>query len=359
MKTELLEFLRCPLCAEKMRAESFEAEGGDVASGLLHCDCGGSWPIINGIPRIIDDPFREHPEFARTFATRLPEGLTPSRAHDRTRESFGLQWTTYDVLRPEEDEATFGAKTGFRPEQLEGKVVLDAGCGSGRYSAVAARWGAKVISFDLGRAVERARENVKDCGDVHLMQADVFKLPLPPAAFDYIFSIGVLHHTPNTRKAFLRLLPLLKRGGRIAVWLYKKRDALYEAVNMILRGITFRLDHATLARWARIAVPVGAFKRWAFKRRWTAVLSKLIPTVSTHPDAPIRVCDTFDWYSPEFQFHHTDEEVEAWFRGGGLVDIVNLSTDQALYHEGQGEGVNFAGTRDERLNNMFAKRLTP
>jgi len=328
-----------------MRAENFAAADDEVTAGLLDCGgCGGSWPIVDSIPRIIDDPLREHPEFARGFASGLPPGAA-ARDRDRTRESFGLQWTTYEVLRPEEDEATFAAKTGFTPEALKGKLVLDAGCGSGRYSAVAARWGARVIAFDLGRAVERARETVKGLGDVHVIQADVFKLPLAPRSFDYIFSIGVLHHTPNTRKAFSRLLPLLKDGGRIAVWLYKKRDALYEAVNTILRGITFRMDHATLARWARLAVPVGAFKRWAFKRRWTAVLSKLIPTVSTHPDPAIRVCDTFDWYSPEFQFHHTDEEVERWFREAGLVDIVNLSADQKLYHEGQGEGVNFAGTR--------------
>jgi len=345
VKTELLENLQCPQCSANMQAESYETKGDDILSGVLRCECGGTWPIINSIPHIIDDPLSENPEFAEKYADKLPESLRASRSHDRTRESFGLQWTTYEVLRPEEDEATFIAKTGFHPEQLRGKLVLDAGCGSGRYSAVAARWGAKVISFDLGRAVNRARETVRGQGDVQIIQASVFKLPLKPKTFDYIFSIGVLHHTPNTRKAFYSLLPLLKEGGHIAIWLYKKRDMLYEAINTILRGITFRMDHRALGRCARLAVPIGAFKLWAFKRRWTAILSKFIPTVSTHPDPKIRVCDTFDWYSPEFQFHHTDEEADQWFRKAGLTDIVNLSVDQKLYYKGQGEGVNFAGTR--------------
>jgi len=343
VKRALLDILRCPLSGAKLEVDVFREEAGEIVDGLLRSDR-GAWPIINGIPRIVGDPLREHPEFARQYAVRLPESLAPSKAYDRTRESFGRQWTTYDVLRPQEDEATFRFKTGFEPEMLRDKKVLDGGCGSGRYTAVAARWGAKVVGFDLGRAVERAAENTSDCAEAHVMQANVFGLPLAEKSFDFVFSIGVLHHTPNTRRAFRRLLRLLKPGGRIAVWLYKKRDPVYEAVNTILRGFTVRMNHDDLARLARLAVPVGGFKRWAFRSRATAWLSKLIPTVSTHPDPAIRICDTFDWYSPEYQWHHTDAEVDRWFRDAGLVDITNLSVDQMFYHEGQGEGVNFAGT---------------
>jgi len=345
VRDNLAPLLRCPLCGNRLEAEAFRREGDELIDGVLRCACDGAWPIVDGIPRLIEDPLREHPEFAEHYSVKLPDRLRPTGAFSRTRASFGRQWTVYDVLRPEEDAATFVAKTGFTSEALRGKRVLDAGCGSGRYSVVASRWAAEVVGFDLGRGVERARQVTRGADSVHVLQTNIFNLPLPRGAFDFIYSIGVLHHTPNTRRAFARLLPLLKPGGRIAIWLYKRRDALYEAVNTTLRGVTVRMDHDTLARWARAAAPVGAFKRWAFKRRWTAWLSKVLPTVSTHPDKAIRVCDTFDWYSPQYQWHHTDAEVERWFREAGLENITNLSVDQELYHEGQGEGVNFAGTR--------------
>jgi SAM-dependent methyltransferase len=344
LREPLERLLRCPLCRSPLQAKAFVEGEGELIDGLVRCRCGGEWPVVGGVARIIEDPLREHPEFAARYNLKPPGGAAPVFA--RTRESFGRQWTTYDVYRAREDEATFRTKTGFSPELARGKRVLDAGCGSGRYAAVAAAWGAaEVVAFDLGRGVERAFSLNRDKPNVHFMQANIFSLPLAERSFDFIYSIGVLHHTPDTRRAFRRLLPLLAPGGRISIWLYKKRDPLYEAVNTILRGFTKRMDHADLARWARLAVPLGGFKRWAFERRWTAILSKLIPTVSTHPDPAIRVCDTFDWYSPQFQWHHTDEEVERWFREAGLEEVTNLSIGQKLYHEGQGEGVNFSGTR--------------
>jgi len=95
-------------------------------------------------------------------------------------------------------ESDFRRRTGFTPEELAGKLVLDVGCGMGRFAEVATRWGAHVVGIDLSLAEEAAVENLRDR-----------KLFFPggrfPPAFrarelDYIYSIGVLHHTPNCER---------------------------------------------------------------------------------------------------------------------------------------------------------------
>ncbi len=74
-------------------------------------------------------------------------------------------------------------------------------------------------------------------------------------------------------------------------------------------------------------------------------LNLLTIGVSMHPDPEVRVCDTLDWYAPRYLSRHTPEEVRGWFEEAGLVEIVDLSRDQAYFHAGQGNGVNFAGRR--------------
>jgi hypothetical protein len=74
-------------------------------------------------------------------------------------------------------------------------------------------------------------------------------------------------------------------------------------------------------------------------------LNVLTIGVSMHPDPEVRVCDTLDWYAPRYLSRHTRDEVLGWFAEAGLVDVVDLSRDQAFYHAGQGNGVNLAGRR--------------
>jgi hypothetical protein len=67
--------------------------------------------------------------------------------------------------------------------------------------------------------------------------------------------------------------------------------------------------------------------------------------VSMHPDPEVRVCDTLDWYAPRYLSRHTFDEVAGWFRQAGLSGVVDLSRDQAFFHQGQGNGINIAGYR--------------
>lgn len=350
MKRSIISSLQCADCGNSFRLQSAINSGDevDVIEGILSCDCGARFPIANGIPR-----FLPQAQAALSGSTEaVSEELQAFLAKwSRTQSSFGTQWNRYEVQCLDEDIATFQAKTGFDVNSLTGLRVLDAGCGGGRYSFVAGSAGAELTSVDISSAVNKAARLCESLPNVQVLQANLMKLPLPANSFDRIFSIGVLHHTPDTRAAFDALIPLLKPGGNISIWLYPKWDRFREAMNTFWRSMTTRMPHSCIHALSIAASPVGRVRgkvydsgpKWLARVLWQT--DKLMPGVSNHPDPRQRVCDTFDWFTPQYQWHHTDDEVRRWFEEASLVDVVNLSESKSRYHVGQGHGACFTGKR--------------
>jgi SAM-dependent methyltransferase len=269
----------------------------------------------------------------------------------RTKDTYALQWNRFRIVRPEEDRATFRNRTGLNESDLRGALVLDAGCGMGRYARVAVEMGARVVGLDLSWAVLAARDLAVDRDACRFVRGDLLVPPLAEGTFDHVYALGVLDHTPNPRTAFLALTRLLKPGGRIAVWVYQKERPALEAIIRVHRAISRRLPLGLLMAASRVMAPVGGLKRRLMaSRHWpvarVGVLINLLTIgVSMHPDPEVRVCDTLDWYAPRYMSRHAYPEVTAWFAEAGLVDVEDLSKGQVLFHEGQGHGINLAGRR--------------
>jgi SAM-dependent methyltransferase len=277
--------------------------------------------------------------------------VTRTSTQARTKATYGLQWNRFRILRPEEDRATFFNRTGLTTEEIAGALVLDAGCGMGRYLRVAGEAGARVVGLDLSEATRAARDLTSDLADVLILRGDLLRPPLAKGTFDHIYSIGVLDHTPDPRRAFLALARLLKPGGRIAIWVYQKERPLLERIIGVHRAVSRRLPLGVLLALSRLMAPVGAVKRGLLRSRNKLVsrigvaLNVATIGVSMHPDPEVRVCDTLDWYAPKYMSRHTLDEVSGWFNEAGLVDVVDLSQGQVYYHAGQGNGINVAGRR--------------
>ena len=357
MRETLLAYLSCPECQSPFDLIVLSKRGDQIAEGLLHCRASRHvYPIVRTIPRILSSAFEQEPEFTakhrKLISGHRRTSLNPTEPEiEQTKKGFGRQWNTYQVQRPQEDLAYFWSKTGVEPAYLNGKLVLDAGCGSGRYSKIAGEAHAIVIGVDLSSAVETAVVTTSHLPNVHIIQSDIFHLPFKSQLFQFIYSIGVLHHTPDTKKAFSRLITLLTDSGEIAVWLYPRWPAPIELYNRMLRAMTTRMDLDTLHRVAVSMEPIGLLKlrlltarRW-WQRMFGQLLRGMTVGVSYHPDREIRICDTFDWFSPPYQWHHTDAEVESWFREFGFLNVVNLSIGQTHFHYSYGNGVNFRGRR--------------
>lgn len=269
----------------------------------------------------------------------------------RTKSAYALQWNRFRIVRDDEDAATFRNRTGLDPATLGGALVLDAGCGMGRYLKVLKSAGATLVGLDLSWAVRAARESLAGSPEILIVRGDLLRLPLPEGQFDQIYSLGVLDHTPDPRAAFLNLARLLKPGGRIAVWVYRKEKPHVETLIDLHRAVSTRLPLPVLLGLSRLLAPVGGWKRRLMAspnrliERSGVALNLLTLGVSMHPDPEVRVCDTLDWYAPKFMSRHTTAEVREWFREAGLVDVVDLAAGQSYFHEGQGNGVNLAGRR--------------
>jgi 2-polyprenyl-3-methyl-5-hydroxy-6-metoxy-1,4-benzoquinol methylase len=293
--TEVVSILRCTICRKSLRTQ----EKGE----LICLGCERVFPAPRGVTRFVG-----------------PQNYA---------NSFGFQWHRYDRTQLDHDEIKeaeihFRMKTGFGPEDLKGKLVLDVGCGMGRFAEVATRWGARVVGVDLSAAAEVAARNLAT-RDFTAFQADVFFLPFAPESFDYIYSIGVLHHTPDCEKAVKVLPQYLKPGGRMAVWLYSRYSHWYRFSD-IYRKYTHRMSADRLHGVLKVAVPFfyqldrGLRAIPLVGKPVAGVVHHLFP-VNRHADPETRVLNTFDWYSPKYQSKHTYEQVFRWFEDCGLQDL--------------------------------------
>jgi len=197
LKEALVNYLICPNCEGALDLSVAKAEAGEIMAGELRCQsCARSFPITSGIPR---------------FAN-LDEIEGDKRA---TAAGFGWQWQHFTQEDERYAEQFLGWIAPSTPEFFRDKVVLEAGCGKGRHTQLAARWGARdVIGIDLSGAVETAFAATRLLPNAHIIQADIYHLPLA-RKFDYAFSVGVLHHLPDPRGGFLSMACRVKPGGYV------------------------------------------------------------------------------------------------------------------------------------------------
>jgi SAM-dependent methyltransferase len=204
--------------------------------GELRCPaCASSFPITSGIPR---------------FAN-LDQLDSDKRA---TATGFGWQWQHFTQEDELYAEQFLGWIAPVTPEFFHDKVVLEGGCGKGRHTQLAARWGARdVIGIDLSAAVETAFAATRSFPNAHIIQADMYQLPLA-RKFDYAFSVGVLHHLPDPRGGFLSLASKVKPGGHISAWVYgaENNEWILRWLNPVREKFTSRMGQRALLHLSKL-----------------------------------------------------------------------------------------------------------
>ncbi|HVK73805.1 MAG TPA: methyltransferase domain-containing protein [Kofleriaceae bacterium] len=307
MRRRLLDLICCPVCRAELTLAVSAERDDHVMEGELRCGCGRSYPVTGGVPRLL-------PNLSSDDLAALKQ---------RTIEYFGYEWTEWgrygwtDADRPADLERdVFLAKSLLQPAELAGRVALDAGCGNGRYTYWAADCGAEVVAVDLGPAVDSAFRNVGRRPNVHVIQGDLFRLPLRDGVLDIVFSIGVLMHTGDARRATEALVSLLKPGGSITVHLYAKGNPVYELNDALLRAVTTRLSIPTLQRLSDELSRLGV----ALERRHLLGYANLLLRLTTDTTG------NFDWYAAPIATHHTYAEVFRWFDEMGVNAVSDNRT---------------------------------
>lgn len=295
MKSAALPLLRCSICrahAPDLTLVDADGDGDEIVSGALVCARGHRFPIERGIPDFVSD--RE------AVSGDSPVYDTMWRMHEE--RSYPGRVAEYEAKFQR-----FAKLPGRLSDYIEGKFVLDGGCGEGRFTYLASALGARhVIALDYSRyALERARIQAGDPGNCTFIRASILNPPLAPQVFDLVFSMGVVHHTPDSEKSYQAIRASLKTGGHLAIYVYRI-FSLPLAV-WPLRLITRRLSVGAVQRLSEFfgwhydgavkpTIPLGDFGRWL--GRWDLLgLSHV----------------SFEGLSTPYLREHTRGEVVRWF----------------------------------------------
>ncbi len=271
-------------------------------AGELVCSNGHKFPLIGRVPSFLPD------------------------ARDPVRSSFSREWATFDYekdrtwgVTAEERRRRFPGQVNLSPEDLAGKLVLDAGCGNGALSNELTKFGCDVVAADISSSVRAAAIRFAGNERIQFVEADLMHPPFRPGTFDVVFSGGVLHHTPDTRHAFEQLVSTVAPGGTFYVWLYRPVTGRLLAAKLKVRDVVSRLPARLRYAVVLILLPQamlrhywhvlrGQEQRLALRERLVALLVSL---------------------TPRYRWVHTPEEVHDWFEELGFVEITN--TDQGTW----------------------------
>ena len=308
----MVDLLRCPQTGQRLALVDFEGSGSRVARGWLVSEDGlHRYPVRDYIPRFVPEA---------SYA-----------------DNFGMQWNTFSRTQLDSHSGhpisanRFWHATGWKASDLAGKRVLDVGCGAGRFAEVALGVGAEVVALDYSSAVDACYANLGHHPSLLVVQGDVYALPFPKRDFAFVYSLGVLQHTPDVSRAFAALPPMLEAGGELCVDFYEKSWKSAMLPKYWLRPLTKRLPKHRLFKMLEVLVPKllpisALFGHVPLVGRH---LKRLVPVANYIGDLPLddrqqlewSLLDTFDWLSPEYDNPQTTSTVREWLRNAGMERI--------------------------------------
>ncbi len=312
MKTELLELLRCPKTGQRLRLENGNSAARKIEDGWLVSDDGEErYPVLRGIPHFVPQ--------------------------SNYADNFGMQWNHFRQTQLDSHSGhlisteRFWSATGWNPEQLKDQWVLDVGCGAGRFAEVALLVGAKVVALDYSSAVDACYANLKHHPNLHVVQGDIYALPFVPESFPFVYSLGVLQHTPDVAKAFAALPPMVRGGGHLCTDFYWKRFRTMLHAKYLLRPLTKRVDQPKLFQFLQLWVPTLLAVSQALGRVPLVGLGlkRIVPVADYTGRFPLSdqqlkewaLLDTFDMLAPTYDNPQSAATVQEWFELAGLVEI--------------------------------------
>lgn len=324
MREEHLQYLACPTCVGDSDILLFEVQkrsGVSIETGTLKCSkCGETYHIVRHVPRFVSS--------------------------ENELLNFGFEWTKHPRIQYDSYNGTnlsedrFFSETEW-PRKLDGDIILEAGCGAGRFTEQAASTGAMVVSMDYSYAVDANYASNGMKGNVLIVQGDIYRMPFKEGCFDRVFCFGVLQHTPSPEEAFLILPRYLKPGGHLAVDVYRKWAGIKRLFDTKywVRPVTKNLPPEKLYAW------VSRYIEWMWP---LARLSNRIPYFGIRlnwklliadyrgiyplPDEMLKewaILDTFDMLSPAYDYPQAIQTVQRWFGDAQLVDI-DICTEGGL-----------------------------
>jgi len=303
-----------------------ERSHDEILSGALVCHtCRRRYTIEHGVPVVMNNP---PPEEAPVHFGEQWTWFLEGKFEDPTTSSLG-ESREFIV-------ADFFDLTGLTPETLHGKRILDAGSGASKIAYHLTQSFPdipfEIVSLELTHAVYAAF-NLRNEPRTRFVRASVFEPPLRRESFDVVYSAGVLHHTPDPRRAFNALVPLVKPAGTMSTWMYSKKFNPFLDVTGLLWPITRHLPpQLTLIIAHMLSLPfwvlfrLGSAYKALFRPsswRWKWVMPLSLPAIRLH---------LFDYMHTYYRFRYWPDEIVPWYEENGLLDIRVLRPGSTAIH---------------------------
>jgi ubiquinone/menaquinone biosynthesis C-methylase UbiE len=269
-------------------------------------------------------------------STRGPTSAPQGNLDRETVEGFGREWATFrqgEELSADERTNIFADYFGIFPwSALPGDATgLDVGCGSGRWALLVAPRVKHLHALDASpQALDTAQRNLAGLANVSFHAASVDAIPLPDASLDFAYSLGVLHHVPDTAGAIRDVARKLKPGAPFLVYLYYAFDnrplwyrAIWRASNGV-RLVVSRLPHG-LRFW--ISQVIAAAVYWPLARaahvlKAAGRLPESWP-LAYYSDKSFYVLrtDAFDRFCTRLEQRFTRRQIEAMLEAAGFASV--------------------------------------
>ncbi len=346
----LLPLLVCPCCRGPL-----ELSGGPEDGFLQHSwgRCEERYPLIDGIPRLLRGAHRARlvRERASWFAADEVRRALGSRWSSETSSwgdlvvaGFDHEWRRFPAAGRAELHVIAQQYFDVVPDRFfDGRqLVLDAGCGSGRWAYEIATRGPRVVAMDLGLSIEIAKRNTAVTGRVAWVQADLDDMPLSDGAVKWAYSLGVIHHMVDPASALSKIALTVAPGGRVLVYVYYALDdrgrtyrMLYRASDLVRRMVSRSPRWFASAFASAVAITVYLpLARASALARWLGLegLSRALP-LSFYRELSLEVMrnDSLDRFGTRVEARYTRDGLVTLMRSAGLQDI-SVSVGAPYWH---------------------------
>lgn len=208
--------------------------------------------------------------------------------------AFGEQWTSFKKLQLDSFTNTDFTKRrlerclgGQIETLLRDKIVLEAGCGAGRFTEVMAPHCKELYTFDLSEAIDANFEN-NQSDHITFFQGDILNIPFEDDIFDIVICLGVIQHTPDTKSAIEELWRVVKPGGHLIADHYRFRWAYYTTVIPFYRFFLKKMDPKKSMKIVNRLINIFYPLHWKFRD------SKLIKWLLGHLSPVLTNIEAFE-----------------------------------------------------------------
>jgi ubiquinone/menaquinone biosynthesis C-methylase UbiE len=259
----------------------------------------------------------------------------PENADHEVIEGFADEWTRFDQseLSLADREAMFNEYFAVFPWHLlpPHATGFDMGCGSGRWATMVAPKVGMLHCIDPAEgALNVARRNLASYSNCVLHLAGVDAIPLPDASADFGYSLGVLHHIPDTEAGLNACVAKLKPGAPFLVYLYyafDNRPGWFRLLWRTTEAVRHVLSRSPYSLRFAVSQVIAATVYWPLARI-ARIAEKLGRRVDTYPLAYYRRrafyvmrTDALDRFGTRLEKRFTRRQIEAMMTAAGLIEI--------------------------------------